>query len=65
MLICFTFPVWPLTIVTELRETLKVFARTRINSSLAAPSTGGAAILTRNEPLYSPTTSLLDDRGTT
>ena len=43
MLTCFRRPVCPLRIVTALRETLNALARTRISSSLAAPSTGGAA----------------------
>lgn len=65
MPICFNLPLCPLTIFTALRETLNVFAKILINSSFAAPSTGGAAIRTRKAPLCSPTTSLRDARGTT
>lgn len=65
MPICFTLLACPLRIFTALRETLNVFAKIRINSSFAAPSTGGAPTRTRNAPLCSPATSLRDDRGTT
>ena len=44
---------------------LNSLAKTFTTSSFAAPSTGGAAILTFRPPSNSPTTSLLDARGTT
>src|SRR5688572_2062054 len=49
LLTFFARPRAPLTILTLLFETLNFFARIRINSSLAAPSTGRAATLTRSE----------------
>jgi hypothetical protein len=52
-------------ISTALRETLNARANICTSSLLAAPSSGCAAILTRNAPLCSPTISLRDARGTT
>jgi len=65
MLTCFKRLFCPLTMLTALRETLKAFASTWVNSLLAAPSTGGDETRTRSEPLCSPATSLRDERGTT
>jgi hypothetical protein len=50
---------------TDERETPKAFAISLTTSSFAAPSTGGAEILTFKEPLSSPITSDLDARGIT
>lgn len=65
ILTCSIFPVCPDRISTALRATPKTSARVRMSSSLAAPSTGGAAILTLSAPSCSPTTLLFDARGTT
>ncbi len=55
----------PLRISTSLFATPKYFASTRTNSSFAAPSTGGAEILTLKFPSCSPTISDFEARGTT
>src|SRR5215213_3866115 len=65
ILICFALEACPLRISTFDFETSKVFAKTLINSAFAAPSTGGAAILTFNAPSCAPTISLFEARGTT
>lgn len=64
-LTCLSLELRPEVICTALRETLNALASTRMSSSLAAPSTGGAAIRTRKAPLCSPTIPLCDARGTT
>jgi len=55
----------PEIICTAFFGSLNDFDSNFINSLLAAPSMGGAAILTRNAPRCSPTNSLRDARGTT
>src|SRR6266536_3913138 len=52
-------------ISTAARGIFKARAMVPINSSLAAPSTGAAAIRTRKAPSCSPTISLREARGTT
>src|SRR5437667_12561559 len=52
----------PETISIAFCGSLKVLASNRINSRLAAPSTGGAAMRIRRAPAYSPATSLRDAR---
>src|SRR5262249_51554133 len=57
-----------LLVEPEMSETLargrsKSFARKRINSSLASPSTGGAATQILIAPSSSPATPLFDARG--
>ena len=48
----------------SLLATPNFFAKNLISSAFAAPSTGGAAILTFKAPPWSPTISLFDARGT-
>ncbi len=55
----------PLRISTPLFASPKYFASTRTSSSFAAPSTGGAEILTLKFPSCSPTISDVEARGTT
>src|SRR6266700_7740965 len=52
-------------ISTAARGIFKARAMVPINSSLAAPSTGAAAIRTRKAPSCSPAISLREARGTT
>ena len=61
----FSFAACPPVIAIALRGTPNARAKRRTSSSLAAPSTGGAAIRTRNAPSCSPTSSLREARGTT
>jgi hypothetical protein len=61
----FDFDASPETIETFDFATPNAFASNLITSSFAAPSTGGADILTFKDPSISPTISLFDARVTT
>ncbi len=63
MAICFFRLEDPDTSSTDLRGTLKRFARNRMSSSLAAPSTGGAFTRILIASPCRPTTSVLAARG--
>lgn len=56
---------WPETIDTFDLAVPNALAKTRTTSSFAAPSTGGADILTFKLPSCSPTIWLFDARGAT
>lgn len=62
---CLDLELCPDTISTLLFETPRALAKSFISSALAAPSTGGAAILTFKAPSISPVISDRDARGTT
>ena len=59
------FALWPLVISIACRGTFKARASMPINSSFAAPLTGGAATRTRKAPSYSPAKPLREARSTT
>ena len=62
---CLDFELCPDTISTLLFGTPRALAKSFISSALAAPSTGGDAILTFKAPPMRPVISDRDERGTT